>query len=52
MDRVEQQEIVRILDTVLEKESRAKEAAGAVLDQIAMLKKIDSGTGVQRRIVR
>lgn len=35
----EQQEIVRILDTVLEKESRAKEAAGAVLDQIALLKK-------------
>lgn len=35
----EQQEIVRILDTVLEKENRAKEAAGAVLDQIALLKK-------------
>ena len=35
----EQQEIVRILDIVLEKESRAKEAAGAVLEQIAMLKK-------------
>lgn len=35
----EQQEIVRILDTVLEKESRAKEAAQAVLDQIALLKK-------------
>lgn len=35
----EQQEIVRILDTVLEKESRAKEAAGAVLDQIDLLKK-------------
>ena len=35
----EQQEIVRILDTVLEKESRAKEAAGAVLYQIALLKK-------------
>ena len=35
----EQQEIVRILDTVLEKETRAKEAAGAVLDQIALLKK-------------
>ena len=35
----EQQEIVRILDTVLEKESRAKEAAQTVLDQIALLKK-------------
>ena len=35
----EQQEIVHILDSVLEKESRAKEAAGAVLDQIALLKK-------------
>ena len=35
----EQQEIVRILDTVLEKESRAKEATQSVLDQIAMLKK-------------
>ena len=35
----EQQEIVRILDTVLEKENRAKEAAGAVLDEIALLKK-------------
>lgn len=35
----EQQEIVRILDTVLEKESRAKEAAQIVLDQIALLKK-------------
>ncbi len=35
----EQQEIVRILDTVLEKESRAKEAAQNVLDQIALLKK-------------
>ena len=34
-----QQEIVRILDTVLEKESRAKEAAQSVLDQIALLKK-------------
>ena len=31
--------IVNFLDTVLEKESRAKEAAGAVLDQIALLKK-------------
>ena len=31
--------IVNFLDTVLEKESRAKEAAGTVLDQIAMLKK-------------
>lgn len=35
----EQQEIVRILDTVLEKESRAKDAAQTVLDQIALLKK-------------
>ena len=35
----EQQEVVRILDTVLEKESRAKEAAQTVLDQIALLKK-------------
>ena len=35
----EQQEIVRILDTVLEKESRAKEASQTVLDQIALLKK-------------
>ncbi|MCR5064108.1 MAG: restriction endonuclease subunit S, partial [Treponema sp.] len=35
----EQQEIVRILDNVLEKESRAKEAAQTVLDQIALLKK-------------
>ncbi len=35
----EQQEIVRILDTVLEKETRAKEAAQTVLDQIALLKK-------------
>ena len=35
----EQKEIVRILDTVLEKESRAKEAAQTVLDQIALLKK-------------
>ena len=31
--------IVNFLDSVLEKESRAKEAAGAVLDQIALLKK-------------
>ena len=31
--------IVNFLDTVLEKESRAKEAAGAVLDQIDLLKK-------------
>ncbi len=31
--------IVNFLDTVLEKESRAKEAAGTVLDQIALLKK-------------
>ena len=35
----EQQEIVRILDTVLEKETRAKEAAQTVLEQIALLKK-------------
>ena len=35
----EQQEIVRVLDSVLEKESRAKEAAQTVLDQIALLKK-------------
>lgn len=35
----EQQEIVRILDSVLEKESRAKEATQTVLDQIALLKK-------------
>ncbi len=35
----EQQEIVRILDNVLEKENRAKEAAQTVLDQIALLKK-------------
>ncbi len=35
----EQQEIVRILDTVLEKESRAKDAAQTVLNQIALLKK-------------
>ena len=36
---IEQQEIVRILDTVLEKESLAKETAQTVLDQIALLKK-------------
>ena len=35
----EQQEIVRIIDTVLEKETRAKEAAQTVLEQIALLKK-------------
>lgn len=35
----EQQEIVHILDTILEKESRAKEAAQTVLAQIALLKK-------------
>ncbi len=35
----EQQEIIRILDTVLEKESRAKEAAQTILDHIALLKK-------------
>ena len=31
--------VVNFLDTVLEKESRAKEAAGAVMDQITLLKK-------------
>ena len=31
--------IVNFLDSILEKESRAKEAAGAVLEQIALLKK-------------
>ena len=36
---IEQKEIVRILDTVLAKESRAKEAAQTVLEQIALLKK-------------
>lgn len=35
----EQQEIVRILDTVLEKERAAKSAAEQVLEQIALLKK-------------
>ena len=35
----EQKEIVRILDSVLEKENRAKEAAQTVLDRIALLKK-------------
>lgn len=35
----EQQEIVRILDTVLEKEHTAKEAAEQVLEQIDLLKK-------------
>lgn len=35
----EQQEIVRILDTVLEKERVAKQAAVAVLEQIGLLKK-------------
>lgn len=35
----EQQEIVRILDSLLDKESRAKEAAQTVLDKIALLKK-------------
>ena len=35
----EQQEIVRILDTVMEKESRAKEAAKTVLDKTTLLKK-------------
>ena len=38
-DKNEQQEIVRIIDTVLEKETRAKEAAQTVLEQIALLKK-------------
>ena len=36
---IEQKEIVRILDTVLEKESRAKDASQTVLEQIALLKK-------------
>ncbi len=36
---IEQKEIVRILDTVLEKENYSKEAAQTVLDQIALLKK-------------
>ena len=35
----EQQEIVRILDTVLEKERTAKSAAEQVLEQIDLLKK-------------
>ena len=35
----EQQEIVRILDTVLEKEMQAKDVAQTVLEQIALLKK-------------
>ena len=35
----EQQEIIRVMDIILEKESRAKEAAQTVLDQIALLKK-------------
>lgn len=35
----EQVEIVRILDIIVEKETRAKEAAQTVLDQIALLKK-------------
>ena len=35
----EQQEIVRILDSVLEKERVAKEAAETVLEQIDLLKK-------------
>lgn len=35
----EQTEIVRILDCVLEKENKAKEAAEAVLEQIELLKK-------------
>ena len=35
----EQVEIVRILDIIIEKENKAKQAAGAVLDQIALLKK-------------
>ena len=37
--RAEQQEIVRILDTVLEKERTAKSAAEQVLEQIDLLKK-------------
>lgn len=35
----EQTELVRILDTILEKETKAKEAAEAVLEQIDLLKK-------------
>ena len=35
----EQVKIVRILDIIIEKENKAKQAAGAVLDQIALLKK-------------
>ena len=35
----EQQEIVRILDSVLEKEADAKETAEYVLEQIGLLKK-------------
>ena len=35
----EQVEIVRILDIIIEKETRAKEAAQTLLDQIALLKK-------------
>jgi type I restriction enzyme S subunit len=35
----EQQEIVRILDSVLEKEADAKETAERVLERIALLKK-------------
>lgn len=35
----EQQEIARILDCILEKETKAKEAAEAVLEQIDLLKK-------------
>ena len=35
----EQQEIVRILDSVLEKENKAKQAAESVLEQIDLLKK-------------
>ena len=35
----EQVEIVRILDIIIEKENKAKQAAGAVLEQIDLLKK-------------
>ena len=35
----EQQEIVRILDIIIEKENKAKQAAETVLEQIDLLKK-------------
>ena len=35
----EQQEIVRILDNILQKEQKAKQAAQTVLEQIGLLKK-------------